>query len=309
MRESADDAQRLVNQATANLGNIDTRTDSKFNVQHQGSIRTLDSIDELVEIAESSILNSEIDLGRDIDIQLMDEIYSVLRNNSDRRNDGYNQFRGLTAVGNNISPQMITGAKPETVDKWYEQFRNAGLTYQEEGQEVLTTEGRIFLDEAYGFIEYAGEKPETREGQDYIADVLGSFSRRTSHQNSPLAGFLYAADQELSTSRIAEVADVSERTVYNWMKKWNGNEEDSLNLIRGEPHDRRLTSKGRAAYEMIENQYGAIDIASEMKALMIEELEDRQTDTLVHPFVTGNQRLVSQYLDDPSLAEKYMVRN
>ncbi|QKQ98225.1 hypothetical protein GKQ38_01675 [Candidatus Nanohaloarchaea archaeon] len=307
MRNSADDAQRVIDQATAKLGNFDVDIEAVREQKPEGSMQTLDSMDELMELAESSMPDSDIDISRDIDTEIMDEVYSALRTNADRRNDGYNQFRGLAAVEKGINPAMITGAKPETVDSWYEKFRDAGLTYTENGDEMLTTEGEIFMDEAYGFLDAIGKDQDTREVQEYIAEAFGSFSRRASNQEVPLTGFIYAADEEPSTSRIAEASDVSKRTVYNWMEKWNGGE--GLGFIRGEPRDRKLTGRGLRAYEMVENQHRALDVASEMKASMIEELEEDRTGSDSLPFIPGNQQLVERYLDDSSLAEKYMERN
>lgn len=305
MRESADDAQRVIDETTENLGAFDTNVMGGKR-QFSGSVETLNSMDELLELAEASIPERDFDISRDIDTEIMDRVYSALRNNADRRNQGYNQFRGLTAVGNDVPPEMITGAKPETVDSWYENFRDAGLTYQENGEEILSTEGEIFLDEAYRFLDNVGRDPETREGQGYAADIFSSFGTRASNQSVPLTGFIYAADEEPSTEKIAEVADVSKRTVYNWMEKWNGGE--GLGLIRGEPRKRRVTGRGRLAYEMVESQHQALDVASEMKASMIEEVEGERTGSEPRPFIPGNQRLVARYLDDSSLAEKYMQR-
>lgn len=306
MRESADDPQRLINQSINQLDSISTEAMEDLGGEHRGSFETVDNIDDLREMASDVLRMSGTEISKDIDTEIMDEVYSSTRNNAERVNGGYNEIRALRAVDQGISPAMITGAKPITVRRWMEDFRDAGLTYPESGEESTTLEGEIFVGEYENFLRSQGLDPDNREDQEFLADIVASLSTRTSAQKvPPLEGFLYAAEDETSASEIADNVDVSKRTVYNWMKKWNGDTEDGLGLIAGEPRDRRLTHRGYDTYKMVKNQHDALQLASEMKAVMMEELEE-QYDGGERPLIHGNRAMVESYLENPELADEYM---
>ncbi|WEL23482.1 helix-turn-helix domain-containing protein [Candidatus Nanohalovita haloferacivicina] len=304
MRESADDPQRLINQSISRLDQLSTEEVEEVDRNHQGTVETIDNIDSLRRLAKGALNRPAEEIARDIDTEIMDEVYSSNRNNSSRRNEGYNEIRALRAVNKGIDPKMITGAKPGTVEEWFEDFRSSGLTYPSDEGEETTVEGEIFVNEYDNFLSNQGMDPESREAQDFVADVVGSLSRRSSAQKvTPLEGFLYAAEEEPSAAEIADSVDVSKRTVYNWMKKWNGDSEDGLGLIAGDPSDRRLTGRGYNTYQMVKNQHDALQLASEMKAQMMEELDERG---IHNADIYGNRGLVEEYLENPELADRYM---
>lgn len=310
MRESADRAQRFIDNINQRFDHpVDNNSAIPTGNEYSGELNVeLGEID-LSDIAKLRKQESIENVARDIDAEIMDDIYASVRNNSSRVNNGYNEFRALKALEKEINPQMITGAKPETVEEWYEDFRNAGLTYPDEDEEILTSEGQVFAEEAYHFMERVGKDEDDEQAEQYLGNLFNSLSRRSRNQGNRLYGFLLMAETDKSMSEIGEEAGTTERSAYNWANEWltSGEaENNTFSLLRGEPSDRELTDIGRAAYDMIGNQYRRMDIASEMKAAMIERLNQNRPEGEPAPYVPGNQEMVASYLSDPTVAEQYM---
>lgn len=308
MRESADLAQNFLN-TTANRfdgfshGTALTTEENDF----QGEIRTEGGFD----IKQHDLMTHQDDIqdvARNIDAEIMDNVYSTVRNNSNGRHEGYNNFRALKAVEKEIPPGLITGADPRTIESWYEDFRDAGLTYQDEEGEMLTTEGEFFVEEAYRFMEKIGNGTDDKTAETNLGNLYSSLSRKYENQGEKLQGFLLMAETDMSIPDIPNTIDTNRRTAYNWANGWmEADDEHDIALMQGEPSDRELTELGRAAYNMLGNQYQRMDTTSQMKAEMIEQLEERKPVSEETPYIPGNQDMVAQYTDN-SLVEKYMTK-
>lgn len=314
MKESSDRAQEFIDLVNQRMGQpVEDVKPMRDSGQFEGDFSV--ELGE-IDLSEISRLRNQEDIqnvSSDIDAEIMDEVYGSVRKYTQGPNEGYNTFRGLKAVEKGVPPAMITGAKPETVDDWYEDFRNAGLTYSdtEEG-ETVTVEGEVFTEEAYHLMSRIGEDENDEQAEDYIGQLFNSLSKRNHNQGDKMYGFLLMAETDESITDIAEQVDTTRRTAYNWANEWLEPDEETQNgeisLFRGEPGDRELTDFGKAAYDMIGNQYRRMDIASEMKAAMIERMEENRDSSEPVPYVPGNQAMVASHLDDPSVAEEYMQR-
>lgn len=314
MKESADRAQNFIDLVNQRMDQPVREVEPMRDSGHFEGDFTVELGD--INLADISRLRNQEDIqdvSTDIDAEIMDEVYSSVRNYAERRNNGYNTFRGLKAVEKGIPPAMITGAQPDTVEEWYEDFRNAGLTYDDEQEgETVTVEGEVFTEEAYHLMERLGEDENDEQAEEYIGQLFNSLSRRGKNQGEKLRGFLLMAETDYSVTEIAEKADTQRRTAYNWVNEWLEPDEETQNgeisLFRGEPSDRELTDFGKAAYDMIGNQYRRMDIASQMKAVMIENMEENRSDSEPVPYVPGNQAMVASHLDNPDIAADYMQR-
>lgn len=315
MKESADLAQNFIDLVNQRMDEPIEEEDQpvRSGNQHQGEFNV-----ELGEVDFSEISNlrnqEDIhDVSADIDAQIMDDVYHAVRTYTPGPNEGYNQFRALKALEKGIPPAMITGAQPETVEEWYEDFRNVGLTYEdrEEG-ETLTTEGEIFAEEAYHFMSRIGKDENDEQAEEYLGQVFNSLSKRNHNQGDKLYGFVLMAETDDSMEEIGEKTNTTRRTAYHWANEWFESDEKTskptVTLFNGRPGNRELTDVGKAVYDMIGNQYRRMDIASEMKAAMIERLDYNRDELEPAPYVPGNQAMVASHLDDPSVVSDYMER-
>ncbi len=305
MRESSDRAQNFLD--TINSRNRDFDDENTLNTnstEFQGEVRTEDIDIDNIELADHQ--DELQDVARNIDAEIMDEVYSTVRNNSDGRHEGHNEFRVLKAVDQRGSPAVVTEADPRTIQQWYDDFRQAGLTYPGQNGEVLTTEGEFFMEEAYRFMEKVGDGKEDKVAEERLGNLFRSLSRKYDDQGEKMYGFLLMAETDESIPDLHEEVGTSRRTAYNWVYGWLESEEDEgIALMRGEPSDRELTDLGRAAYNMVGNQYQRMNTTSEMKAEMIEQFEEQREDDEPVPYVPGNQDMVAQYTDR-ELVDKYM---
>jgi len=313
MRVCADDAQKVLNMLNSihtdiEIEGIVNQSDS----EHQGTINTELDID-ISQISNLSHTPNIEDVATDIDAEIMDNIFGSARNNSNGRHEGYNRFEILKALEREDQIQQetiqtITGADPRTVDNWHEDFRKAGLTYNEEGSEALTTEGEIFVEESYRFLDDVSLDADENPPAEYMGNIFSSLSRKYKDQGDKMCGFLLMAETDKSLTDIAGDVNTSRRTAYNWSNEWFGDEEsDEIPLFRGEPGERQLTQAGRALYGMIGNQYQRIDTTSQMKAELIDQLDDQMEAGDTCPFIPGNRDMVAQYTDS-ELVDRYMMR-
>lgn len=307
MRESADRAQNFIDAINGRFdrlfkgGTFQTdRNNFEGEISIEGDLE-LDNID--IPSHEATIQN----VARDIDAEIMDNVYGAVRNNSGRRHDGHNELRALKAVERDVPPGLITGADPRTIKQWYDDFRQAGLTYEENGEEYLTTEGEFFTDEAYRFMNKIGDGKDDEEAEEVLGNIFSSLSKRGENQGEKLYGFIMMAETNKSLPQIAEETSIKRRNLYNWKDDWMPSEdEDRIALMRGKPSDRELTPFGNAAYNMIGNQYQRMDATSEMKAQVITHLDEAGMSGEQY-FIPGNEDMVAEYLDDSSLADEYMT--
>jgi hypothetical protein len=308
MRESSDRAQDFLNTINTRFGRFDNdNAVEDMETGFEGDFRTVGDFD-IGNIRETSHQDDIQEVARNVDADIMDDVYSTVRNNSDGRHAGHNELRVLKAVEKEIPPGLITGADQRTIDQWYEDFRDAGLTYQEEDGEALTTEGEFFVEEAYRFMDKIGDGEDDERAEEVLGNLYSSLSRKYEDQGEKLQGFLLMAETDISIPDIPDRIDTTRRTAYNWANEWLESEENrDLALMRGEPSDRELTDLGRAAYNMLGNQYQRMDIASQMKAEMIERLDEQLPEEGTSPYVPGNNDMVAQYTD-PDLVETYMTR-
>jgi len=308
MRESADQAQNLLNIISMQFGDF---TEQEYvepdRNGFEGNINT-----QGVDTEDFDIPDHDEDVqqvARNINAEIMDNVYGAVRNNSDGRHRGHNEFRALKAVEKEVPPGLITGADPRTIDDWYEQFRDAGITYQDGENERLTTEGEFFVEEAYRFMNRIGKGADDEEAEEALGTLYSSLSRKYDGQGDKLYGFLLMAETDMSVPDIHEEVGTTRRTAYNWANEWirsEDDENDDIALFHGEPSDRELTDFGAAAYNMLGNQYQRMDTVSAIKAEAIEQLEEEESlDQL--PFVPGNMDMVARYTDE-DLVEKYMTR-
>jgi hypothetical protein len=297
MRESADQPQRVLNQMTADLSRYDLEGDGwDTGNGHEGEMITVDDEIDVSEIPDPGS-HSPRSLARQIDTEAMDLLYSSLRKSSDRINKGYNRMEGLRAVSEQIDAGMVTGAKPDTIQDWYDDFREAGLTYPDGTGERLTSEGEIFVEELDSTARSLGLDQD--EADEYFADLFGSLSRRGDNQGDKLKGFLMMADTDRSVTDIAVDVGTTRRTAYNWINEWI--DGDGPKLFRGEPGDRELTHQGREAYDLVDTQYSRLDIASQMKAEMIQQMDADAGE--IH--VPGSRSLISSYLPEDESIQAY----
>ena len=309
MRVSADDAQRVLDMLNSIHTDIEIEEIIDQSIKkHQGTISTEIDMD-ISQISSLGHTPKIEDVATDIDAKIMDNIFGSVRNNSDGRHQGYNGFEVFEALNNNEEISEITGADQRTIDNWYEDFQDAGLTYTENDSELLTTEGEIFLEESYRFTNEIGIDEEDEMATEYLGNIFSSLSRKYKDQGDKMNGFLLMAETDISLTDIAEDVDTSRRTAYNWSNEWFGDDEsDNIPLFRGEPRERELTQAGRALYNMIGNQYQRIDTASQMKAEMINQLDDQMDSVDTRPFIPGNRDMVAQYTDS-ELVDRYMKRD
>lgn len=306
MRESADRAQKFLNTINGRLGEVLDENAFQTNSNgFEGEVTTNGELD-LNDIEIPSHNDSIQEVARDIDSEIMDDVYGAVRNNSSRRHNGYNELRALRAVENGVPPGLMTGADPRTIEQWYDDFREAGLTYGEDGEEQLTTEGEFFIDEVYRFMNKIGGGKDDKQTEEALGNLFGSISKRREDQGDKLYGFMLMAETDKSLPQITEETDIKRRNAYNWADQWMPSEdEDRIALMSGEPSDRQLTPFGHAAYNMIGNHYQRMDAVSQMKAEVITYLDEHGM-TGDQYFMPGNRDMVTPYLEDESLADEYM---
>lgn len=307
MRESSDRAQNFLDTINSRFGNFDDENTINTNGSgFRGEVRT-ESID-MEDVDLMSHQDNIQEVARNIDAEIMDEVYSTVRNNSDGRHEGHNEFRVLRAVDKQVATTRTMDADRRTIEQWYEDFRRAGLTYPGEQGEKLTTEGEFFVEEAYRFMDKVGDGQDDEKAEDRLGNLFRSLSRKYDDQGEKLYGFLLMAETDESVPDIHEEVGTTRRTAYNWANEWlKSEDDDEIALMRGEPSDRELTDIGRAAYNMLGNQYQRMDATSEMKAEMIEQIEETRTEDEPLPYIPGNQDMVAQYTDR-ELVDRYMSR-
>ena len=312
MRVGSDNAQKvldMVNKIQSDF-NLDGITE-QHNTRYRGNINTKGSI----EISEITGLDHDEDIqdvATNIDAEIMDNVFGSVRNNSKGRHEGYNRFQVLQSLNREDQLQQetiqsILGADSRTVQNWYEDFRQAGLTYDEDGSEELTTEGEIFLEETQRFLDDTNPDTGQISQVEYMGNTFSSLSRKYQDQGDKMCGFLLMAETDKSVTEISEEVDTSRRTAYNWSKEWFESETEDNPLFKGEPRERELTQAGRSLYTMIGNQYRRMDTASQLKAELIDQIDEELEEGETRPFIPGNQEMVSQYTD-PGTVTQYMTR-
>jgi len=157
-------------------------------------------------------------------------------------------------------------------------------------------------------MEKVGEGEDDEKAEERLGNLFRSLSRKYDDQGNKMYGFLLMAETDESVPDIHEEVGTTRRTAYNWANEWLESEDDEeIALMRGEPSDRELTDIGKAAYNMLGNQYQRMDATSEMKAEIIEQLEEQTSGEESVPYIPGNQEMVAQYTDR-ELVNRYMSR-
>jgi transposase len=303
MREDADTAQEIINRAFPRLKGIDdleTQAEETSNFEGQRKVISFELDDLDLQIVQED--EQKQDLHQRVSPQALNEIYSAVRNNSGRVNPGYNEIEALMAVENQISPQMVTGAAEKTIDEWYNRFREAGITYPEQETEKLTTEGLYFLESSRKALNRMGRDWANKEDRETLGEIFTDLSPRNSTQGNKVYSFIMMADTNFSIEEISDQVDVSRRTAYNWAEEWF-EAEKGFKMFKGSKSDRELTENGKIVYDTVKQQYKKIEMCSEFKAELIDQLEEHDAQEQV-PYIPGNRDLVSEFTDAD--VNKYM---